>query len=81
MTQDDVSGDGLRVGHAVCMRHKTGQLITLWFAGSLEIDDEAVAKLQRYHDQKFDLGNSRDMSPDEAFKRRDALRYGACNTP
>lgn len=73
MTQEDVSSNGLRFGHAVCMRHKTGQLITLWFADSEAIADEAVAKLQHYHDQRPDLGNSRDMSTEEAFKRRDDL--------
>lgn len=73
MTQDDVSGDGLRVGHAVCMRHKTGQLITLWFADSEEIADEAVVKLQQYHARQPQLGNIAENAS-EAFKRREELR-------
>jgi hypothetical protein len=73
MPQDNGSGNGPRYGHAVCMRHTDGHLIVLWFADSEEIADEAVAKLQRYHEQQPELGNSRDHSPDEGFKRRDAL--------
>lgn len=81
MTQDHNSGNGLRFGHAVCMRHTDGQLITLWFADSEEIADEAVAKLERYHDQQPDLGNLRDMGTDEAFKRRDDLRMWRLHHP
>lgn len=70
---DTGSANGLRFGHAVCMRHVSGQLIVLWFADSEEIADEAVAKLQHYHAQQPELGNFRDHSPVECFKRRDDL--------
>lgn len=73
MALDNNSGGGLRFGHAVCMRHTDGHLITLWFADSQEIAEEAVAKLQRYHDQQPELGNIAE-NPTEAFKRREALR-------
>lgn len=73
MTQGNGSGNGLRFGHAVCMRHKTGELVTLWFADSEEIADEAVAKLQHYHDQQPKPGVPRRQTPEEGFKLRDAL--------
>ncbi len=81
LTRDHGTGNELHFGHAICMRHTNGQLITLWFADSEETADEAVAKLQHYHDQQPELGNLRDMSTDEAFKRRDDLRMWRLHHP
>ena len=81
MTQDNGTVNALRFGHTVCMRHTNGQLITLWFADSEETADEAVAKLQHYHDQQPKLGNLRGMSTDEAFKRRNDLRMWRLHHP
>ena len=80
MAQDNVSGTGLRFGHAVCMRHTNGQLVTLWFADSEEIADEAVTKLQHYHDQQPQIGNISD-DVEAAFKRRDELRMWRLHHP
>ncbi|MCD4867091.1 hypothetical protein [Pseudomonas sp. PLB05] len=73
MTHDSGTANGLRFGHAVCMRHSGGQLITLWFADSEEIADEAVVKLQQYHARQPQLGNIAENAS-EAFKRREELR-------
>ena len=80
MTQGNGSGNGLRFGHAVCMRHTDGQLITLWFADSEEIADEAVAKLQHYHDQQPQIGNIGE-DVEGAFKRREQLRMWRLHHP
>lgn len=75
MAQDKAPGSAQLTGfgYAVCMRHKAGHVIPLWLVDSEAAADQAVAKLQQYHDQQPDLGNFRDHSSGERFKRRDDL--------